>query len=355
MTARPWACAAALGLLATGACRDHRDIRVGCFFGGRSYVLFRAYLHGYFEREDAPAVFYSRYLGETDFVPVPRSQPKMQLMRSGPGPRRNFGKVTGDALVRALEAGDFDAVTVGESSFIAAVSRGAPLVAVAALARSARGRPSEAIVLRKGVVIRSPADFRGKRLAGRRSGPGGEAIFLRRFVESIGLDPRRDVTLIEDVDEDSLRRDFRDGSIDGALCRVEMTAQLVRDGFGVVYRPMDWVDPALSQGLIVFRRDFAARHPDRVARFVRAYARSVHDEALVPQSTRAAETSKGLRTVLRFDGLDLPQADDPPLVRLDLLKQMQTLLVQDGVVAKAVDLTPFVNSGFLENTDAAAR
>jgi ABC-type nitrate/sulfonate/bicarbonate transport system substrate-binding protein len=352
---RSWTCAAVLGLLAAGGCRPKDAIRVGCFFGGRGYVLFRAYLRGYFEREGAPVVFYSEYLGGADFEEVPRSQEAMQAMRVGPG-KRNFGKVTGDEIARAMEAGAFDAGTVGESSFIEAVARGVPLVAVAAMAHSERGRPSEAIVLRTGVVVRSPADLKGKRLASRRSGPGGEAVFLRRFVESVGLDPERDLTLVENVDEDALRRGFRDGSIDGGLCHVEMTAQLVRDGYGVVYRTMDWMDPALSQGLVVFRRDYVAAHRDRVARFVRAYARSVHDESLVPEPERARETRKGLRTTLKISGMDLPRADDPPAVRVDLLEEMQRLLVRDGVVAKAVDLRPFVDASFLrEAAHAEAR
>ncbi len=327
-------------------------VRVGCFFGGRGYVLFRAYRAGQFERAGVPVAFYSRYLNRSGYEIVPRTQRRMQAMRDGEGAARYFGKVTGAQLERELERGRFDAVTLGESAFLAAAARGAPIVAVASLAHAARGRPSEAIILRSGVVVRGPADFRGLRLASRRSSPGGESSFLRAFVRSLGLDPAKDVTLVDGVDELELRRDFREGKIDGALCHVEMTAELLRDRLGYVYRPMDWMDPAISQALIVFRRDFTRERPREVAAFVSAYADEVRREARRPEAERERETRKGLRTTMKVAGLELPQVDDPPRVDTATLAAAQTLLVREGALARAVDLAPFVDPRPLETADA---
>jgi ABC-type nitrate/sulfonate/bicarbonate transport system substrate-binding protein len=318
---------------------------LGCFIGGKSYVLYRAYVHGYFRRAGLPLEFYSQNLDAGEFERVPEDPDAYQNMRKRPDRAMTYGKVTGKDIVAAMEAGLLDAGTVGESSFIEA---GAPIVAVAALAHDVKERPGKAIVLRRGVVIRRPEDFKGKVLVSRRSGPGGDAIFLKEFLESIGLDWRQDATVLENEDESATHELIKSGRADGGLYHVEMAVRLVREGLGDVYRPMDWIDPELSLGLIVFRKDFVSAHPDEVAKFVRAYAEQVRDENRLSPEERAKETRKGLRLTNRFRGMDLPQCDDPPLVRLEPLVAMQKLLLKYGIVDKTVDLKPFIDGRFLD-------
>lgn len=57
-------------------------------------------------------------------------------------------------------------------------------MAVAILGHGSAEKSTKAIVVRSGVVIKTPKDFKNKRIISTRTGPGDE-MFLREFIKKL--------------------------------------------------------------------------------------------------------------------------------------------------------------------------
>jgi ABC-type nitrate/sulfonate/bicarbonate transport system substrate-binding protein len=339
------------GILAAAlapACLGAETVRLAYFHGGKSYLLYRAYVDGYFEREGVRLELRSRFMGKPGFHPVPASFQEMQAAKHDRHGRRTyFGKVSGTEIAEALAGKDFDGGTMGESSFLMAVSQGAPLVAVAMLGHDTRQAPAKAIVLRKGLRVDKPADLRGRTLISRRGGPG-EAVMLREFLLSAGLRPGVDVKIIDQVEEDETEPLLQDERVDGGLYHVSTIRRLLRRDAGWVYRRMDWMAPELSHGLLVFRKDFVAARRGAVVRVLRAYAKRVRFEKSLPAEARSPEQSPDQHGETGVEGMDLPQTDDPPRVRAELLDELQKLFLKHGLVREPIPYRDCVDTTLLD-------
>lgn len=244
-------------------------VRIGYFHGGRVNMIYRAYIAGFFRQEGVNVKLYTKDLKGEKLYEVPQSNDEMKRLSKG---KWDFGKISGTEIVDMMARGDIDGGTIGESSFIYAVSKQAPIVAVAMLGYNRD--PGKAILIRKGVNISKPQDLKGKTLISRRAGPG-DVIFLREFIESMGLDPKKDLKIIDHVSEDDADSWIKDGKIDGGLYHLVQTKKLVESGDAYVYRPMDWMDSRLSHAVLVFRKDYLDGHRPEVQKIVNAYVKRV--------------------------------------------------------------------------------
>lgn len=245
--------------------------------------------------------------------------------------------------------GILDGGTIGETSFVAAVANDNPIVAVAMLGRGETDR-LRGIVVRNDVVIRTPEDFKGKTLIAPRSGPFNY-ICLKKFVESIGLDPEKDVTIIDQVPEDRLLKILEQKKADGGLYNSNMIDQVTTQGVAYVYRKMDWVNPDLLHGLLVFRKDFIEAHPQEIEKIVRAYMKRLKYEKENPEEGKTADENLGFNKVFYW-GERLPQYSYPPLVSLDLLNEVQGLMRKYKTISTQVDLGNFINNDFVKKVYA---
>ncbi len=321
-----------------------RPVRIGYFHGGRVHCLYRAYVYNYFEEENVPVELYSQYLNQDRFLLVPKEHREMKESSE-----KGFGKLTGRKIIKAIENGILDGGTPGESSFVEAVNKGSPIVAVALLGHDVKDKPGKAFLLRKDVIIKSPDDFRGKKFGTRRAGPG-DKIFLSEFFKSIGLDPDRDVTIIDQISDDQLSELIREKKIDGALYHLHAGITEIESGLVYLYRPMDWINPEISHALLVFRRDFIKTHPQEVEAIVRGYMKRIKYEHSLPEEKRLQTQDFGLQILLYYKGMSLPQYNYPPLVKVDLLVQMQDLLYDYKVIDKKSNLDEFIDNSFVEKT-----
>ena len=328
-------------------------VKIGYFFGGKSYSLFRAYANDYFTREGVNIDFYSQYMLRAGFHKVPNTCEELRgKKRNAGGKKTYFGKLTGTEIITAVEQGFFEGGTSGESSFLMAVNYGSPIVAVAMLGKGEAERPDKGILIRKGVLIERPEDFKGKTLIARRAGES-DSVFLKEFIEDIGLVSGRDVTVMEQVSEDKIEGLMRDKKVDGGLFHIDTLKKTVAKDLGYVYRKMDWLSPELSQGLLVFRKDFVKSNPEVVSRIVRAYMKSLKDESSVPEQDRIPDRRNDCAPfALHFQGMNLPQGSYPPLVRVDMLNTMQRLLLKYHSVDKEIDLSGFVDNTFVDRAYA---
>jgi len=320
-------------------------VRIGYFHGGRTFLFYRAYTNGYFEDAGLNVTLVTRNLNGESFNEVPMDYSDVQN-------KTYYGKASGtDLLVGGLLTGEFDAATVGESAFIMAASAGAPIVAVASLGHDTKEKPGHAIIFRTGVQINSSFDIRGKTLATRRSS-GGSIALLDEFLLSEGLDPQKDVRIIENLDEDVSEEMLKNGSIDGGFWHLLSLRRQVEAGRAYVYRRMDWVNPELSQALLVFRKDFVQEHPDEVQSIVTEYSRRIRYEDSLPLQERMVrpgkDEDKALEMATDFLGMNLPQCDYPPLVNRTLVYEFRDLLYKYGIVDKKTGFDGNLDNSFAQ-------
>jgi NitT/TauT family transport system substrate-binding protein len=220
--------------------------------------------------------------------------------------------------------------------------------------------------MRKGIEINSVEDFKGLTLASRRAGPG-DTIYFREFLEDVGLksedlniieaygddsknwlaEKKEDkVNILHQINEGDLRGWLIEGKIDGGLYHLTSVRKVAHEGY--LYRPMDWMDSAISHAVLVFNQDYVKNHPEEVQKVVDAYAKIIKYEKDLPESEKDKSWDKGLFMASTFQGLQVPQYDFPPKVRMDLLNEVQDLLIKYGYIDEKIDIGDFVDNSFVE-------
>lgn len=320
-----------------------REIRIGYFHGGRTNIIYRAYINNEFERGGVSIELRTMNLGDKTVFKVPKNNEKFALLSDE---KLALGKMKGTEIIEKITEGEFDGGTVGESSFLVSIYNNAPIVGVALLGYNRI--PGKAILIRNDLVINSPEDLKGKTLISRRAGPG-DAIFLREFLKDVGLEPEKDVTIIDQVNDHQAVKWLRQKKIDGGLYHLVRIRKIVEDKFAYIYRPMDWIDSQLSAAILVFHKDFITEHPDKVQKFVTAYMERIQFERELSEDEKDNSWDKGLMMVGEYEGMSIPSYDYPPRIKLDKLYEMQDILVTNGVIGKKVKIEDFIDDRFVKS------
>lgn len=344
------------------AASPERPVRIGYFHGGRTVLMLRAYAAGEFDARRVPVELYAAELRSDDFRLVPRSVRKF----NAPGLER-VGKSKGTELIDAMLAGKFEMAMVGESSFLASIHAGKPVVAIAELGHDVRGHAGHAFAVRKQQKTDKPSDYFGRVYISRRAGPG-DAVFLREYFERAGLDLKKDVVflkdlpaspaekarlprdkaiLVEDVYEDRISEGMRTGVIDGGYFHL-MNLEKMLDRFRLVKSLDAFGDPELSQALLVCGRDFLEANRDRLTALLEVYVARIRREHALPAAERTRTRPKGLQLAVNFHGLNYPQYDQVPTVSAQLLNEMEKLLEKHSfVVAEKVRVEDHVDNSLV--------
>ncbi len=338
----PTAAASQSPHLSTGAALS--SVRVGYFHGGRTNMIYRAYISGAFEAAGLDVSLWSRDLRSKVIFKIPRDFAAALRQEKEAG-SSHFARMRGIEIVDLMKSGKAEAGLIGESSYLYCLSRGDAIVAVAMLGHDHKDRPGHVVILRKGVTIRRPEDFKGLRLVSRRAGPGDE-VFLREFLRSEGVDPSW-VKIIDQVDDDHVDEWMKKGEIDGGYYHLLAAHRLVADGHATVYRPMNWLNAEISHALLVFRRDVVEKRPDLVERFVEAYMRRIRYERSLPKDQIVDRADIGTSMRFEFQGMSMPVYDPTPRVRPELLEEMQRLLLKHGKIDRTIALGPGIDNGFI--------
>lgn len=329
---------------------NSEGIKIGYFHGGRTIILYRTLVYGEFAKEGLHIELMTKYLNEEIWFPMP------DLTARGQHRTKSLGKATGNELIDKVVNGEYVGATVGETAFVQAVKKKYPIVAVAELGHDVRGGAGHALVLHKDVKVKGPQSFKGLKFGARRSA-GGDEVVLREFIAQQGLDPDKDVKIVSNVSDDVFGQMIADRSLDGGYGHV-MSVRKWIEKFKypvVVHRPLDWIDPAMSQSLLIFHRDFVEKNPETVRKILRAYMARIKHEFNLPEHEKEKEDVKGLQIAMDFNGLNLPEHRDPPTIRTDLLDGWQKLLVKHGVIDDTLDLTSYIDNSIIESLVKEAR
>lgn len=343
---RTFILAAALCCIVRAASAAPAPVRIGYFHGGRTNVVFRTSVDGYFDQEGLRVDLYTASLTDPSLYVLPKTQEEVRKLRKKISDDE-FSKMRGTEIVDAMMRGDVDAGTIGESSFIQCVGEGKPIVAVALLGFDTKEHPGHAIAMRPDVVIKSTADFSGKTLVTRRAGPG-DYIFLKEFLRSIGHENDPTIKILDQTPDNKIASQLKNKEVDGGYYHLMTVAGLQGAGLVKAYRPLNWLNPEMSQAVLVFNKDFIDKHPDSVQKAVNAYVRRIAYEKTIPEKKANRSWEKGTMMKSEFQGMMIPQYALPPLVRPELLEDMQKLLVKYGFIKKESDLRARIDNSFVE-------
>lgn len=322
-------------------------IRVGFFLGGRTAILYRAWLAGEIPGSELwSKSLYDRsgggYLQHRNFYRIPEEWVPVK------GGHQPF-KATGDELLDFLRAGEAVAATIGETAFLKAVARGEKIVAVAELGADRKDEPGHAVILCNNRPFRGPQDLKGLRFGSRRSA-GGDEVFFKEWFSQQGLEAEKDYHLLANLPDDKMDAMLEKGELDGAYYRVMSLPHIPRHCR--VVRKLDWVDAGLSSAVLVFRTDWLQANRARAVDYLRGIVRQIRKETALSQAERRMPHHRGKKGVeiemVDVDGMQLPEVKNPPVVREGNLRVMQALLVKHGVLREAQDLQKFIDNSFLE-------
>lgn len=326
-------------------------LRIAYFLGGRTAILYRAFLFGDIEKNGLKAELYSKnlydrkgggYLQHRNFYRIPRNYVPST------GGYQPF-KATGDELLEFMLNGGAVGATIGETAFLKAVEKRLPIVAVAELGFDSQKLPGHAFVLCKNRRLGDPAALKGLVFGARRSA-GGDLVFLKEFFSRQGLDPDKDVKIIDNIPDDKLMTMTRSGELDGAYHHLMALPDLPSHCREI--RKLDWLNPEMSEGLLVFRKDWLAANREAVVRLLRGIReRALQERAMSPSERKRGvwKGKKGLEIEMDAEDMQLPHVRPELTVRRDLLEQMQALLKKYGVLKERAALDAFIDNSLAES------
>jgi taurine transport system substrate-binding protein len=183
----------------------------------------------------------------------------------------NWSEVgSGAEINTGMAAGSFDiGLAIGSSPTAAGISQNIPYQLIGMVDNIG---PAEDMVVRKAANIKSPADFKGKKVAT----PFGSTSHFRLlgFLKTNKL-TERDVTVL-DMKPDAEVAAWQRGDIDAAYVWSPAKAKMLENG-GQRFPTSKKLDAAgyVIADLIVARTAFIQQYPDAVAGFLRAHKKAL--------------------------------------------------------------------------------
>jgi taurine transport system substrate-binding protein len=212
----------------------------------------------------------------------------------------NWIEVASGAQINAgVVGGSIDiGIGIGSSPTAAGLSQGIPYKLIAMLDNIGA---AEEMTVRASDNIKSPADFKGKKLAT----PFGSTSHFRLlgFLKTNGLS-LSDVTVL-DLPPEQIVAAWARKDIDGAYVWSPAKAKLLADG-GEVYKTYDVLDEKgyVIADLIIARDGFAQPHPEAVVGLLKAYGRALDLYTSNPtEASAVVGTAAGVSAQVAEDNL----------------------------------------------------
>ncbi len=209
----------------------------------------------------------------------------------------------GPVIQQALAAGELDVAYIGAPPVYQWAARGLDSRILAKV------NYGQAAVIAANPDIRSPADLRGRKLAGVARGSGMD-VLLRGFVlkEAAGLDPDRDLSVVA-MPVGNMNAALDGGTVDAAFTWEPFISQQVLRGGAHVLFDVNQALPGYPWYVVMAPTKTLTERPDDVVKLLRAHARAIAHLADHPAESDAliAEAFK-LEPVKRADGSEIPPA-----------------------------------------------
>lgn len=177
---------------------------------------------------------------------------------------------SGAEINTAMVAGSCDiGLATGSVATAAGIAQGLPFQLIGIVDNIG---PAEEMVVRTSAGLKTPADFKGRKLAT----PFGSTSHFRMlgFLKTNGL-TQRDVTLL-DMKPAAIQAAWAKNEIDGAYVWSPAKSKLIEAG-GSLFKTSAALEQAgyVIADMIIVRTAFAQSYPDAVVGFLRAYGRAL--------------------------------------------------------------------------------
>lgn len=201
--------------------------------------------------------------------------------------------------------------------------------------------------------IKSATDLKGKRV-----GVAGFGLIAERaariIIAKLGLNPDKDVTLLQTGGETTRLAALTGGSIDATVLNPPVYKRAVESGMRVLANMEELGFPYQNSALITTQR-FAAKNPDVMRRVVKAFVEGIHLSKTNPEVTKRA-----LGKYMRLK--DEKERDEAfeilgsftqrkPYPTLEGIKNIIAELSPKIAAAKTADPKDFVDMKYLEELD----
>ena len=248
----------------------------------------------------------------------------------------------------ALIAGEIDMCVYSGSLLSAAKLQGADVVMVT----SFLNKPIYRLIVRP--EIRAATDLKGKRLGITRFGTVTDYT-TKLLVSKLGLDPDKDVTLVQIGDVPILLGSLIAGkTIDGAIIQPPYYQKAVAAGLRVLAN-MQEMDIAVQQTGLNTTQKFIGKNPDVVRRVVKSVIEGIH---LMRTNPAVAKRAIGRRMQIKDekeleDSYQLLRSFVPvkPYPTLEGFKTIFADLAKRVPAAKNADPKDYVDTRFIEELD----
>ena len=262
----------------------------------------------------------------------------------------------GNEAIEAALAGKMDFSYAANSTFLAAVSRGAPLVAVGLFSH---GYSGFLVASKSNANLRTLADFRGKRI-GMQRGTGVTSVFLMALKQSGLKESDFNISNLRVADMPSA---MQGGTFDAVVGWEPSMSRIVSAGYGRIVMTPEQIEKIAGVTYtypLFTTKALVQQKPDLVRRFVAAWARSQrfawdhHAESLqilretlgdAVKSTSAEEMEQ-LTYVYKYDRVAFTDADVADLER------MQAFMLQEGMTSSSVPIASVIDNSFASRLTA---
>src|ERR1051325_5287111 len=256
----------------------------------------------------------------------------------------------GTQLIPAMVAGSIDFAVMGGAYLTGAV-KGIDLVMVA---MHMDKFPYSLIVK---PTIRRADELKGSRLAISRFGSSSDAG-LRVSLQRSGLNPDRDVTILQVGGQTARYAALKAGAVDGTVVIPPLTGAAQRAGYNTIFNMAKLGLPYPQEGVVASRRYIAARR-DTLLRFLKGYIEGVHDLKMEKQFA-IATMAKHLRMDIKSDRealedsyqeVILDQMLRMPVPILEGIKNGIDLLGKDRPAKASTDPRDYIDGGLMQELE----
>jgi NitT/TauT family transport system substrate-binding protein len=141
--------------------------------------------------------------------------------------------------------------------------------------------------------ITKPADLKGKNIAISRFGSGSDFI-TRMALKSWGLDPAKDVTILQVGNSPERLAAMAGGKVHGSILSLSQTPRAKKIGFRVL-ADLSQVDADYPQGVTYVTTALIDKRPDLIRSFMRAYLEGIRELTNKAAAYAVIEKNSGLK------------------------------------------------------------
>ena len=253
----------------------------------------------------------------------------------------------GSTNIHALISGNLDLTQLSAAPGVAANLEGADIVYIAGFL----DKLNYQLVTRP--EIKGVEQLKGKKLGISRFSSSAD-FGLRAILKRLGIDPARDVTILQIGDEPARSAALKSGNIDGTVMNAPFGIEAAKLNLNVLADSLKMGIPFFNTGLLGSRR-FLDQQEGKVLNFLRAYL-----EAIKVLKTEREYSLKALSQFTRVKDLKAveegyeyfkDQIQDVPHPSLEAMQAVVAQIAETNPKARRVDAQTYISDRYLKQLE----